>query len=290
MKYLNESNKWGGIAQVTPQEITSNAAYWRDQLYDRKMLVFKGLPSMNMDELWDLHTAFGIPWNAEEYKHSTEKAQSLTPGKDVTVYGNLITKQSIGNRQMPWHRDIPWHRGKRYPIRSLYPVKMTLGAGDTGTIFCDDDVLWNRLSLEDQEMLKKTTVKIHSWYQLQYKVPNPETRIIPLVEIHPHTKRLSILLNSFGPYRADLKYSTAITGTWILECMVDGKPVDLSWIDKLHQIACTPDNIYTHIWETGDLVLFDNYSGVFHGRAKVVAEENAERLFWRMNLKHTWQV
>jgi hypothetical protein len=38
----------------------------------------------------------------------------------------------------------------------------------------------------------------------------------------------------------------------------------------------------------GDLVMFDNYSGIFHGRDRIV-QENTVREFWRMNVKHYWQ-
>jgi hypothetical protein len=200
---------------------------------------------------------------------------------------------------MPWHRDIPWHRAMRYPIRSLYPISMTKGAGATGTRFCDCDVLWNRLSDDNQGLLENTSVRIQNWYQFQYKVPKVDTRWIPLVEKHVLTGRKSVLLNSFGDmqtvdenHKPKYKFSTAPGGTWIQEAKLLGyvsEDKGLLWINHLHETVATADNIYSHVWEQGDLVLFDNSSGVFHGRDKVVAEPDAERLFWRMNLKHTWQ-
>lgn len=288
MKYLTET-KYGGYADVTLNDITSNPKFWRDSLYERKLLVLRGLKNLSEEQYWNLHTIFGLPWKAEDYKTTTEKVKSLDADRCFTLYGNIITKESIGNKHMPWHRDIPWHREKRYPIRTLYPVKMTLGAGNTGTRFCDCDVLWDRISLEERQKVMNTKVQIQSWYQFQYNIKEPERKWIPLVEIHPKTVKASVLLNSFGPQDPTLSFSTALSGTWIRSVKVNDEEVGLNWIDYLHSKVCTPDNIYNHIWEEGDLVLFDNYSGVFHGRDRVVASENAERMFWRMNLRHTWQ-
>jgi alpha-ketoglutarate-dependent taurine dioxygenase len=291
MDYLTKTN-WGGRATVTAKELLAHPEEWRNNLYERKMLVLKGLTALSPEEFWQLHTIWGMPWNEAEYKTSTERCQDIGGGKFITSYGNKITEKSIGNRQMPWHRDIPWHRGKRYPIRTLYPVSMTLGAGATGTRFCDCDVLLNRLSPDNKALLLQTEVEIHSWYQLQHGVAQPQRQWIPLVEKHPETKRGSILLNSFGPRDETLEHSTAITGTWILDARVRGEAAieqPLKWINYLHSVAVTDDNCYTHNWKMGDLVLFDNYSGIFHSRDRVVAEPDAERLFWRMNLKHYWQ-
>ena len=281
MNYLKQ--KWGGIAKVSFDELINHSDYWKEALYDRKMLILKGLHNLSMDQLYDLHLVWGDPWKKDDYATTTEMCVSQSDGKILTEYGNLLTKKSIGNKAMPWHRDIPWHRDKRYPIRSLYPVVMSNGAGDTGTRFCDADIIWERLHNFNFKDLESVQIKIQSWYQVVHKVENPDTIYIPLVEIHPHTKKKSLLLNSFGPIDENLSFSTEKTGTWILDIKIYEKNYGLKLINDLHKAVCTEDNIYNHAWEMGDLVLFDNYSGVFHGRSRVIAKENAERKFWRMN-------
>lgn len=303
MDYLvnTPSHCWGGIAETTVEDLLYNANDWRKRLYDRKMLVLKGLRELDQATYWKLHTIWGKPWTAEQYTRTTEKWDEFEPGKALTQYGNQITKEAIGNRQMPWHRDIPWHRHMRYPIRSLYPIRMTKGAGATGTRFCDCDVLWQRLSADNKEFMRSTNLLIQNWYQFQHKFAKPETRWIPLVEKHPETARESVLLNSFGTMQAPIdgkpspfEFGTAPGGTWIQRATIKQQGASLefnglSWLNYLHQMAATTDNIYTHVWEQGDLVLFDNYSGVFHGRDRVMAQPDAERLFWRMNVQHAWQ-
>lgn len=302
MEYLvnTERHQWGGIAETSVEDLFENAEAWRARLYDRKMLVLKGLRELDQATYWKLHTIWGQPWSPVQYTRTTEKWEEFEPGKALTRYGNQITKESIGNRQMPWHRDIPWHRGMRYPIRSLYPIRMTKGAGATGTRFCDCDVLWSRLKSDNLAFMENTTLRIQNWYQFQHKFATVEKRWIPLVEKHPMTGRKSVLLNSFGTMEAPVgdkpspfQYGTAPGGTWIQEAQINGGELSqkgLSWIDYLHKEAATPDNIYTHVWEQGDLVLFDNHSGIFHGRDRVVAQPDAERLFWRMNIQHRWQL
>ena len=288
MKYLNEVNRWGGIERVTLSDIHRDPTYWRDTLYDRKMLILRGLNGLSQEQFWDLHLVFGKPWAQEDYQTTTEMSVGAS-NKVITEYGNLLTPKTIGNREMPWHRDIPWHRDKRYPIRTLYPTVMSNGAGDTGTRFCDADVIWKRLNQFNFKQFEKVQVKIQSWYQVVHAVKKPDTRIIPLVEEHPKTKRKSMLLNSFGPHDSNLEFSTANTGTWIIDTIVDQKSYGLSLINDLHRAVCTLDNIYTHFWELGDFVLFDNWSGIFHSRGVVNAQSGAERKFWRINLRHEWQ-
>jgi alpha-ketoglutarate-dependent taurine dioxygenase len=199
----------------------------------------------------------------------------------------VASKARIGDKDLPWHHDIPWHREKRYPIRSLYPTRLEATKGTT-TNFCDADSIWQRIPKEQWEELAQADIRIQFWYDASKGAENPPTKIVPLVERHPHTGRHSLLLNSFGPKHEQLPFSTSYTGAWILDCWSKRKRLGLKYLNHLHEKVCTPDNIYEHEWELGDLVLFDNYSGVFHGRDRIV-EAHTIREFWRMNLRHYWQ-
>lgn len=281
---------FGRTFTVTPDDLlgADQRDYWRDQMYQSKILVLKGLVGLNSDQLWDIHSVFGTPWTPEEYKDSFEVPVCLTAGKHVTTYSNIITKQRIGDKSLPWHHDIPWQREKRYPIRSLYPTKLTGQAGDVSTNFCDCDVVWSRLPREQWDELAQADMRLQYWYDASKGTENPATRIVPLVERHPHTKKYSVLLNSFGPKQPGLSFSTTSTGAWAIDCWSRSKHLGLSYLNMLHTLVCTEDNMYEHKWEMGDLVLFDNSSGIFHGRDRI-SQENVERQFWRTNVKHYWQ-
>lgn len=273
---------------VTLADLLNNPGHWRDLMYTNKVLVLKGLVGLTKDQLWDIHAVFGTPWTATEYRDSYEAPSHDTEGKSVTTYSNTASKARIGDKSLPWHHDVPWHREKRYPIRSLYPTKLTGNAGDVSTNFCDCDVIWNRLPETQWEELSKADIRLQFWYDASKGVANPETKVVPLVEQHPHTKKYSLLLNSFGPRQEGMEYSTTYTGAWAVDCWSRSKRLGLRYLDMLHGKVCTDDNIYEHKWEMGDLVLFDNYSGVFHGRDRI-DQPDVEREFWRMNVKHYWQ-
>ncbi len=291
MNYLT-SHDWGHLYRVSsPKEILENPAMWRSRMYRAKVLVIKGLADLSSEELLELHTVFGDPWSPEEYRDSNEKVELTESGGGcVTSYGNLITK-SIGNLAMPWHRDIPWHREKRYPIRSLYPTQLSMGAGSAGTEFADCDILFKRLRPADLDLLHRTKLLIQNWYQVQANHSEPDLKTIPLVERHPVTGLNSILLNSFRHLTYGFtRCGVGNKGAWTVGVQIDGEAMPYAeaheWLDYLHSLVATHDNIYTHQWELGDLVLFDNFSGVFHRRDAIEAPEGAERRFWRINLKH----
>lgn len=288
---------FGKIVTATLAEILDPArkAEWIDTMYKSKVLVFKGLNNLTATQLWDIHAVFGTPWEQKEYWQSFEKAVETEPGsgKFVTEYSNVLTKTRIGDKSLPWHHDIPWHRARRYPIRSLYPTLLKGGAGSVTTNFCDCDVVWKRLPKDQWDKLAEADIRLQFWYDASKGVSNPRTRVVPLVERHPHTQRYSVLLNSFGPTEQnksipELPFSTVSTGAWAIDCWSRNERLGLKYLDELHKLVVTEDNIYEHAWEMGDLVLFDNYSGVFHGRDKIKVE-GAERAFWRMNIKHNWQ-
>lgn len=286
---------WGiEISGVTVSDMLAKPAVFRESLYNHKMMVIRGLPELSESVYWQIHTAFGRPWDWHMYDLTTEAWSDIGGGKCITTYGNVQTKKSIGNRQMPWHRDIPWHRDMRYPIRSLYPRIMTGGASNVTTDFCDCDAVWNQLTSQQSYRLTEADVRIQHWYSVFTKQPFAvPTSVIPLTEIHPYTNRRSVLLNSFWDRSSEqrnptLDYSTARTGGWIVDCWSRSEQLGVKYISELHKLACIEPNIYRHHWSMGDLVLFDNMSGVFHSRSGI-ADEAAERVFWRMNVAHTWQ-
>jgi alpha-ketoglutarate-dependent taurine dioxygenase len=262
---------FGAEHTVSRLDILNDREFWRNELYDRKMLVFRDL-HLTVDEYYELHTVFGRPWMKPLYTLSREVTQDLSGGRVYTAYGS-VSNAAMGIEAMRFHRDIPFHRGIRYPIRSLYPVK--LPAQNAATIFTDADVLWC-LYPELHDTFMNTELIIHSWYDVTFQTGQSVRKRIPLVEQHPHTGRKSMLLNTPGP-----------TG-WVRGVVIHGEEQPLKVVEEWFSRLGTPDNFYRHEWQRGDLVIFDNYSGLMHGREAIASTE--ERAFWRMNLKHDWQL
>ena len=281
---------WGTECHTNLSCIRNEADAYRRLLYNRKLLVFRDLPPLSRSQLWDLHTIFGKPWTTDEYNCSLEFTEEDEPGKPITIYGNQTNKK-IGQGSMPWHRDVSWHRDIRYPIRSLYPTCLENSAPESSTKFCDADVLKTRSDAQEWCDLLGTKLVIQNWYQAVHD-QIPDTMEIPLIEVHPQTGKHSVLLSSFGPNRPDLSFSTSQHGTWVTDIKYADKSLGLDFLQQLHKVVCTPDNIYEHKWRLGDLVIFDNYSGVLHSRPKIVPIDSSlpvRRSFWRMNLRHSWQ-
>lgn len=277
--------------RVSLQDLTTDPRRWANRLYDQKILVLRGLTGLTRDEVWAANQVFGRPWSITSYQQSFERVVPNSGVHVVTEYSNVMANGWIGNSMMPWHRDIPWHRDKRYPIRSLYPIFTEDSDFSVGTKFCDCDVLFQRLSAPEVTQLMDTEVQIQNWYQMN-KGDEVETQWIPLVEVHGITKRMSVMLNSFGPKDETLPFSCKETGAWILDARSKSDPQSVfgvSWINYLHSVVVTDEDVYTHQWEDGDLVLFDNASGVFHARPRL-QQPSKPRKFIRLNIHHPWQV
>jgi alpha-ketoglutarate-dependent taurine dioxygenase len=259
--------------RVSFRDIVQNGAYWRDELYKHKVLVFKDL-HLTAQQFCDVHKAFGKPWVPPLYKLSHEISTVLPSGDCLTQYSNVLMKDSMGNGALRWHRDIPYHRMIRYPIRSLYPTVLPTQY-QASTSFLDADVIWDRVSEQEAQELQRTDLIIQSWYGVVFNTDKVPRKNIPLVEEHPHTKRKSMLINVPGDR------------VWVQGMVRDGVELPSEYIHELFKIIDTPENVYEHFWELGDLVMFDNWSGVLHGRKELQTPE--ERAFWRMNVKHYWQ-
>jgi len=256
--------------RVSLNDILGATDYWREQLYQKKVLVFRDL-QLRAWEFVQVHHAFGRPWMKPLYELSHEVPIAVQGGECLTVYSNVIMQKSMGNGSLSYHRDIPFHRPIRYPIRSLYPTK--LPSYPTSTSFIDADVLWDRLPPEQAALLPRYEQEIKHWYSDALDLAQVPHKLIPMVEEHPHTKRKSVLINAVGP--------------WVQDVLLDGQRLGSQVARDLIAVADTPDNTYEHVWQLGDLVLFDNWSGVLHGRKALGGDE--ERAFWRINVKHYWQ-
>jgi alpha-ketoglutarate-dependent taurine dioxygenase len=279
---------WGTEAEISVQSFLGNPEFWRNKLYERKLLVFRGWENLSVGQLWEVHNAFGIPWSKTEYYMSREFGMGFEEDSDrsVTRYGTKVSAR-VGLNQMPWHRDIPWHREIKYPIRSLAPV--ALENQNTPTLFCDAEVLSRRLPDNRVLHLHFMELDIVDWYAVIERDPAPEHKRIALMEEHPVTKRMVPMLNSFLRENSSHTFGARLEGAWIHNVLLYDTPVGLDHMQEFHELVCTEDNTYTHHWRTGDLVLFDNASGLMHRRPKVQPvnpELPIEREFFRMNVKH----
>jgi alpha-ketoglutarate-dependent 2,4-dichlorophenoxyacetate dioxygenase len=147
-----------------------------------------------------------------------------------------------------------WHIDSTY-VKPRVRISMLLGrivpAGCAETEFCDLRLAWEALSAEEQAKLEGLTALhwlIHSRAQSGVESSDEDRARFqpiprPLVAVHRESGRKALCLAS---------HISGIVG------MDDDEALAL--IDDLIDRADVPANRYTHHWEPGDLLLWDNHA------------------------------
>ena len=166
--------------------------------------------------------------------------------------GNILPLDARVNRELK--TSYVWHIDSTY-VKPRVRISMLLGrivpTGCAETEFCDLRLAWESLSAEEQARLEGLTALhwlIHSRTQSGID-SSPEDRARfqpiprPLVAVHRESGRKALCLAS---------HIASIVG------MADDEAQAL--IDDLVERAAVPANCYTHRWEPGDLLLWDNHA------------------------------
>lgn len=269
-----------GIAELRKYQHTLT-----DLIYRHKVLRIRGLPNLTIEECHEVNSMFGTPWIDTEYKRTREAWVKLDNGHFITDYSNIESKK-IGNYRLTYHSDMPLYRSLRFPMRSLYPVHLMKNRSGVNT-WVDCSVIFERLSKAELDELMQVEILLHSWY-----APGTKHRWIKLVDTHPQRGTPELLLNCF--YNPDLAhplpYQSPFKGAWIVDVRIGDRKLGAAYLNRLHELVITPDNTFVQEWEYGDFIIFDNM-GVIHDRTPITVTDasDAERRFWRANVKHAWQ-
>ena len=165
-------------------------------------------------------------------------------GKRVPV-DDWVLQQNRANEL--WHIDLTFMT-PRATISMLYGRIIPPAGGDTE--FCDTRLLWDALSAAERERLRGMTCWhsiIHSRKKYGFTGWSEEARERfkavrrPMVQPQPRTGRTAITLAS---------HIQAIDGLSAEET--------LALVDDLTARATVPENVYSHRWSQGDLLLWDN--------------------------------
>jgi alpha-ketoglutarate-dependent taurine dioxygenase len=278
MNIENIYDTWGSIIYLdSPEEFfTVNKDYWRNLIYNRKLLIFKKV-NFTKAQYAEFSFHFGSPWKIEDYRYSKEWAEIIT-----TKYGNQIISpfsneliKKIPPEFMPWHADIPNRQFKPFPFRSLWITSNPNPDNSGQTIWMNLEESFKYLSDEMKELIPKVTVVQQSWYE-----PGKDIQEFPLLKVHPITNRKSLRLNH---YNWGLDKSA-----WIIDVKIDNisqKNCTLikEYLDYLEGIKKLK---YQHRWDLYDIALYDNYSFV-HARTALNFDETVDvRHFYRINIDH----
>jgi alpha-ketoglutarate-dependent taurine dioxygenase len=207
-----------------------------------------------------------------------ENGRRFVPGKpEIYVVSNVVENGvaigSLGAGEAAWHTDMSYIETP--PMASLlYAIEVPASGGDTS--FCSMYAAYEALPAALKERSAGLSIKHDGTYNSGGYVraglaasDDPRTSagaIHPLVCVHPDSGRRYLYLgrrrNAYIP-TLDLAQSEAL-------------------LDELWAHATRPENVWTHRWRAGDVVLWDNRS-TMHRRDHFDA--NARRIMHRTQIK-----
>lgn len=188
---------------------------------------------------------------------------TFIPARAVETPDSLSNwlQNSIPCSVTDWHSDEPWE-----PVS---PVKFTMAlsaksTGPNATLYTSTSALYDRTSKEIKEKLEysNTTFAPPSW------LPAEEGREAchSTVQRGPHGKSLYMCIDA-------TKGIDAFKGD-------DNKAKETIW--HLTKDCTTKEHVYTHQWNEGDLLIWDN-TRTLHARSPY-AEAAVERVLFRMRV------
>ena len=185
-----------------------------------------------------------------------ENGRRFVPGKpEIYIVSNVVENGvaigSLGAGEAAWHTDMSYIEVP--PMASLlYAIEVPDAGGDTS--FCSMHAAYDALPAALKERIVGRSIKHDGTYNSGGYVraglaasDDPRTSpgaIHPLVCVHPQAGRTYLYLgrrrNAYIP-GLELAQSEAL-------------------LDELWAYATRPDNVWTHRWRAGDVVLWDNRS------------------------------
>lgn len=271
--------EWGAVVNITPEEFFEKSLnFWRDLIYQKKIIVFK---KMNFDknQYLEFCLRFGKPWMKEEYEYSHERSEEIQTDRGIfyiSPFSNIISKRLV-NREMPWHADIPNRSFSPFPFRSLWITKNPRPKWSGHTSWLNLELGMKHLSKDLMDLAERITVVQQSWY-----TPGTDIKEFPLIKIHPITGEKSLRVNYFVEPEKERSEDA-----WIIGVKIDNElQKDCNLIKEyLEYLSKEQSLVYTHVWDTFDIIIYDNWSFV-HKRSQVLAGPTEERHFYRVNINH----
>lgn len=187
-----------------------------------------------------------------EIEPPTREQFSLPEQPEIFVISNVVENgRPIGsaNDDMAWHTDqVYFDRPTAYTF--LYGIETPAEGADT--LFCETYELYDELDAATRERYAGIEIEYsHNKLFAGRLTPEQMLRhpdvIHPLVRTHPVNGRKSLY---FG--RRKLSQPLGME-----------QEEGLRFLDRLNERATRPERVYTHKWQPGDLLMWDN-RGLLH--------------------------
>ena len=203
----------------------------------------------------------------------------------LSKFDNVISVRTRSD-SMPWHADIPNKIINPFPIRSLWITENPNPTQSGITGFLNISYPEKRLSKHLRDNMIATEIIQQSWYLTKDATytPGRDMKSFPLIKIHPVTGEKSLRLNYFNK-------PGFIDNAWICGVKINGELLhDCSVVEQyINELSMMKDRTYYHIWDTHDIVIYDNWSFV-HNRSELKMEPDQRRHFYRANIDHDFSI
>ena len=262
MKITNIKDKW--VSEVSDVDCADLTPLEKTEVYNlfakQKVVIFKD-QSLNNTQLKDFCSIFGQVWDNSKEKYSGLQ-QSVVSGHEDNFVETVSEDGLLKSGVISWHVDLTHFPSQLLPNRILYAVELE---GDpAGTKFIDTVQGLHLINNSIREFLKSATALCKA----PYKTPWDCYVRRPAIQWHP-------IHNDYGLV-ADELFTQWIEG---LEEGTDYKQwIRNNVIDKM----MSDETTYTHTWNLGDIVVYDNWSTI-HYRDAFVGKRKLKRVTWDQN-------
>mmetsp|Transcript_13298 Transcript_13298/g.28214 ORF Transcript_13298/g.28214 Transcript_13298/m.28214 type:complete len:315 (+) Transcript_13298:62-1006(+) len=221
-----------------------------------------------VDQMEDITTLEGFPEiqvlgsvsHPEEHKSSSHPPPTYIPARAPESPESLDQwlQHRIPCSVTDWHSDEPW---LERPVKFAIAL-CALSTGPNATLFSSTEALYERVDESIQKKLQdtKTTFAPPPWLPCEAGMKASH----PTVHNCPHGTSFYICVDSMEH----------LTGMYL------GDAMELIW--ELTKDCARPEHVYTHQWEEGDMVIWDN-TRTLHARTPY-SVEGTDRILYRMRL------
>jgi len=262
MQITNIKSKW--VSEVSNIDCAHLTDLEKTQIYNlfakQKVLIFKD-QKLNNSQLKNFCSIFGTVWDNSKETYSGLQ-QSIASGHQDNFVETVSEDGLLKSGVINWHVDLTHFPSQLLPNRILYAVE--LEGNPSGTKFID--TVQGLHLLEDN--VKKFLESAVAICKAPYKTPwnNPVRR--PAIQWHPKH-------NDFGLVADEL------FTTW-LEGLNEGTDYKQWFRSNVIDKMTTDETLYTHEWNLGDIVVYDNWSTI-HYRDAFVGKRKLKRVTWDQN-------
>jgi taurine dioxygenase len=250
---------------VTDAEV----ARLRTALTERGVLVCRG-QTLSPEDL----VAFARKFGVVEYRVRDDFQLPTNP--DVYVISNIVENgKPLGNPNdgFAWHTDLSF---LEHPTAFTFLYALETPPEGGNTEFASAALSFDQLSEAEKQQYTGTAVR-HSYEMLHATRKNvrPLTAaelqampdvVHPLVRTHPETGRKALYLGPDTSLPVDMAPEA---GAALIHALMDR--------------TTQPDQVYSHVWRPGDLVVWDNHTMVH--RATDYARDRYRRLMHRVTVR-----